>query len=574
MSSLESLTSKELADRLRLLQKDVPRDADIGKVEGLSHELHVHQVELEMQNRSLRETQGDLEASRARYADLYDRAPIGYATLDLKGLVLEINLKGAALLGLERIAVIGSPITALLTNESGNAFFQSLRAAIDDAYKPADDIDVETKYTHRVLQLTGAPNVSDTGAVVGALMTMRDVTDQRKLQAQRAVLERERRARVEADARDHMKDQFLGVVSHELRAPLNAILGWLQILPSRPNDSALLSRGLGVMDRNAQLLARLVDDILDVSRIVSGKLQIRTTKVDMDEVVQNAIDQIRSGAEAKGVAVEYERRPKCIVLADPVRIHQVVTNLLSNAVKFASAGGRVDVVLERIERDIRLTVQDDGCGIVPKDLPHIFEHFRQADSSTTRTRPGLGLGLAIARHIVEAHAGTIMARSEGLGRGAVLTVHLPADLGSSTPPPSQVRFGDSSVAGVKVLCVDDQTEALELTALMLSARGAVVQTANSVKEALARMPLFVPDVVVSDIAMPERDGHDLVELMRQLPAPLSATPTVALTAYARSDDAQRALRRGFSCHVGKPVNADRLAEVIAKLAQADPARAG
>lgn len=582
MSSLESLTSKELAERLRLLQQEKSErrseaDVDAGpdseaaspdSAAGLAHELHVHQVELEMQNRELRDTQGDLEASRARYAELYDRAPVGYATLDPKGLVLEINLTGAGLLGLERIAVIGAPLTAMLAKASSEPFFRSLRAALDDDCRLNDDVEVETKYTQRVLQLTGAPNVSDTGAVGGALMAMRDVTDQRKAQAQRAALDRERRARAEADVRDHMKDQFLGVVSHELRAPLNAILGWLQILPSRANDLTLLSRGMAVMDRNAHLLARLVDDILDVSRIVSGKLQIETTKVDLDEVVQSAIDEARAAAQAKTVSLEQHLTPSCTVIADPMRIHQVVSNLLSNAIKFTSAGGHVDVRVDRVERDVRLTVRDDGSGISPRDLPHIFEHFRQADGSTTRARSGLGLGLAIARHIVEAHAGTIVARSEGLKHGTTLTVHLPAHLGSSPPPTTTDPHPETmSVAGVKVLCVDDQAEALELTALMLGARGAVVRTASSVDDALVAMYEFMPDVLVSDVAMPNRSGYDLVERVAQLPEPLSSTPAIALTAYARSDDAQRALRRGFACHVGKPVNADELAQTIAKLAR-------
>jgi CheY-like chemotaxis protein/anti-sigma regulatory factor (Ser/Thr protein kinase) len=287
------------------------------------------------------------------------------------------------------------------------------------------------------------------------------------------------------------------------------------------------------------------------------------------DVVQSAIEEVRASAHAKGIELRQHLTPGCIILADTQRIQQVVSNLLSNALKFTSPGGRVDILVERLERDIRLTVHDDGCGIAPRDLPHIFEHFRQADSSTTRARSGLGLGLAIARHIVQAHAGTIVARSEGLGCGTTLTVHVPAHLGSpsSPPPATDPQLGTESVVGVKVLCVDDQAEALELTALMLAARGAVVRTASSVDEAIAVMYEFVPDVLVSDVAMPGQSGYDLIECVGQLPEPLSTTPAIALTAYARSDDAQHALRRGFSCHVGKPVNADRLAEVIARLAK-------
>ena len=570
MSSLRALSWRELEDRLRELEAEyAPRSSDLGDAARLAHELHVHQVELEMQNRELVEAQETLEASRSHFAELYDRAPVGYSTLDGKGLVLEANLTAAGMLGLERSEVVGAPFPALLASAGVDVFFRALQEAVErsrGAADEAEDFEVETKYTKRLLQLTMAPSVSDSGNVLGVLMTMRDVTEEHHARMQRVALQKERLAHAEACARDRMKDQFLGVVSHELRAPLTAILGWLQILRSGRREEKLLSRSIEVMDRNAHLLARLVDDILDVSRIVAGKLQIVTSKVNLDEIVGSAIDEVRSTAQARNITLGQRLTPCCTVIADPGRMHQVVSNLLSNSIKFTQGGGHVEVALERHAGSIRLTVSDDGCGIGPEDLPHVFEHFMQAESNAARARSGLGLGLAIARYIVEAHAGTIVACSDGHGRGTTLAVDLPAHVGSLPPPAAELGTEETaSVAGVKVLCVDDQTETLELIALMLRARGAFVRTASSAEEALALVQSFAPDVLLSDVAMPDQDGYFLVERVRQLPFPFSTTPAIAVTAYARSGDAERALGHGFASHVSKPVETDRLVEAIAAL---------
>ena len=373
-----------------------------------------------------------------------------------------------------------------------------------------------------------------------------------------------RDARAESERANRMKDEFLGIVSHELRTPLSALVGWCHILTSRVDEPGLVERGVQALRRNTDALRRLVDDILDVSRIISGKLSVEMHRTEMEQVVRASLDLARTAAEAKGVRLEISIAPDCIVMGDSQRLQQVVWNLLSNAMKFTAAGGSVDVALERRGAVTRLTVRDDGCGIDPGDLPHVFERFRQAAWSSTRAHSGLGLGLAIARHIVEAHGGRIAAESEGYGQGATFTVDLPAKP-LSIPPPGLPRPHPArdALAGRRVLFVDDEPDTLEVTALALGALGAEVRTATSVDEAMTVLASFAPHAIVSDVAMPRRDGYDLIRDVRSMPAPLSGVPTIALTAHARPDDAARALRAGFISHLAKPVDTDVLADVIA-----------
>jgi PAS domain S-box-containing protein len=566
-ASLRDLTWNELVQRLRALN-DRNEEEDAAR---LVHELHVHQVELEMQNRELREAQQRLELSRDRYAELYDRAPVGYATLDASAAILEINLTGAALLGRERENLIGLPFVASARVKSAGAFFAHVQECARGR-SSVTDIEIETAKGQFVLQLTTTPNLAADGRFEGCRMTMNDVTERRRAEMEKqALLDSERRARAEADSANQMKDQFLAIVSHELRTPLNAILGWTQILDGRTGDQELLARGLSVMHRNGEALARIVDDVLDVSRIVSGKLRVEMKRANLEEIVRVVIEQARTAADDKRITLRASIAPDCGVSADAQRMQQVVSNLLWNAIKFTSEGGTIEVTLERREGGFRLTVRDDGCGIDGADLPHIFEHFRQADSSTTRSHSGLGLGLAIARHIVEAHGGKIEGRSEGRGQGATFTVDLPGRAISGPPPPRQRPFGahalraGSSVTGTRVLCVDDEHEALELAALMLGTLGAEVRTAASVDEAIDLLPSFTPDVIVSDLAMPDRDGYDLIEYVRGLQPPASEIPAIALSAYASANEVDRALRAGFTRHVAKPVDAEVLASIISAL---------
>ncbi len=372
---------------------------------------------------------------------------------------------------------------------------------------------------------------------------------------------------------NRMKDEFLAIVSHELRTPLSALMGWCQILVSRADEPGLVARGLQAMRRNGEALRRLVDDILDVSRIITGKLKVDLQRTELEQVVRASLELARPAAESKGVRLEASFAQDCVVLGDAQRLQQVVHNLLSNAVKFTAPNGRVEVVLERRGGEASLTVRDDGCGILPGDLPHVFDRFRQGDCSSTRNQSGLGLGLAIARHIVEAHGGRIAAWSDGYGRGSTFSVDLPAKPLSIPPmPPVRPRVDGcgESLVGRHLLFVDDEPDALEFLALALGALGAKVRTATSVDEAMALLGSFAPDAIVSDIVMPRRDGYDLIRGIRSLPPPLCLIPTIALTAQARAADASRALRAGFARHLAKPVDSDVLAYVIATLVDPTP----
>ena len=566
------LSWTELADHLRELHEKAGTNSDTEPtMSRLMHELQVHQVELEMQNRELREAQTRLEASRARYAELFDRAPIGYARLDRNGVILEINLTAAAMLRRPRELLVDTPFGAAARLCDRLAFLTLLRkCAIDRSQVSADFAIVDADGANKMLLVTTTPDERQWGERL-FLLTMTDVTEKRRAEAEHAAFDAERRARVEADAANRMKDQFLGIVSHELRTPLNAILGWAQVLSGRLGEGALVARGLGAMQRNARGLARIVDDILDVSRIATGKLLIERGRADLEQVTRAAVDQARPAAQAKHIGLRLDIRPDCDIEGDAGRLEQVASNLLSNAIKFTPEGGLVEVRLECDDRSVTLTVRDNGPGIDASDLKSIFESFRQADGAPTRVNSGLGLGLAIARHIVEAHGGRIAARSDGRGHGATFTVSLPrGDL--PAPALESSAEGVALIDGAKVLYVDDAIDALDTVRLMLEPLGVVVQTATSVDEALRLVSTFEPQLILSDLAMPHRDGYDLLRAVRGLPEPAPVVPVVALTAYARPEDAIRALDAGFAAHLPKPLNARKLAATIATVLRAHAAR--
>ena len=381
----------------------------------------------------------------------------------------------------------------------------------------------------------------------------------------------------EAEEANRMKDEFLATLSHELRTPMNAIVGWTSLMASGGLDPETTARAVASIDRNAKAQVRLIEDILDVSRIVSGKLRLKIQPVDLPSVVEAAVDSVRHAAEAKGVALHVGLDPgQGSIHGDGDRLQQVVWNLLSNAIKFTPRGGRVDVQLARANAHVELQVRDSGQGIKPEFLPHVFERFRQADSSSTRAHGGLGLGLAIVRHLVELHGGTVEARSEGESRGATFIVHLPVrpvpaaeDTGAGVPLPrvaATARVDD--LTGVRVLVVEDDAESRSLLESMLARLGAEVEVAASAAEALAAVERRTPDVLLSDIEMPGEDGYSLIRRIRALPSPDgSRLPAAALTAYARTEDRIAALSAGFQFHLAKPVAASELAAVVASLAR-------
>jgi signal transduction histidine kinase len=390
----------------------------------------------------------------------------------------------------------------------------------------------------------------------------------------------ERRLRGQSELASRAKDEFLAMVSHELRTPLNAILGWTVILRRR-NPAVEIDRGLSVIERNARTQAKLIEDVLDISRIISGKLLLSLGPTNIADAVSSAVETVTPAAEGKGIAIQVEPvEPSLVITADPNRVQQIMWNLLSNAVKFTPKGGKVMVRAVREGSEVRLCVKDSGEGIRREVLPLIFEPFHQADASTTRRHGGLGLGLAIVRQLVSAHGGTVNAESEGPGQGASFVVRLPAR--SAVPAviravpaatKSQVDTlavagaqGAPRLAGLRLLIVDDERDALMLVGEVLREQGAEVHLADSAADALDRLAAVQPDVIVSDIGMPETDGYALIRRIRALPESLGgSTPAIALTAYARAEDAQRALAAGFQMFVPKPVEPSELVGVVADL---------
>ncbi|HEX5109781.1 MAG TPA: ATP-binding protein [Vicinamibacterales bacterium] len=374
-----------------------------------------------------------------------------------------------------------------------------------------------------------------------------------------------------------LKDDFLASLSHELRTPLNAILGYARMLRTGIMAPARHQKAIEIIERNATSLTQIVEDVLDISRIVSGKIRLNVQAVDFPDVVRSAIDAIALAADAKGVRVETVLDPQATPISgDPERLQQVLWNLLSNAVKFTNRGGKVQVHLERVNSHVELTVSDTGIGIRPEFIPHLFERFRQADGGITRERGGLGLGLSIARQLTEMHGGTIEAFSEGSGRGSMFRLRIPLMVvypAFDEQPRIHPRTGASGqgfsagdLQHVHVLAVDDERDALSLVAEVLEAAGARVTTARSVDDALARLDIEVPDVVVADIGMPHLDGFHLIDRLRRHHNPrVRELPAVALTAYARSDDRMKALRAGFHIHLAKPIDPAELVATIAAI---------
>ena len=403
----------------------------------------------------------------------------------------------------------------------------------------------------------------------------RNVTDRKAAELERArLLDRERAARAEAERASRLKDDFLATVSHELRTPLNSILGWSQIVAGGEADHATVRQGLAAIERNALAQARLIDDLLDMSRIASGLLRLDMQYVDLRAVLTAAVDTVRPAAESKGITLECGFDEGIgIVRGDPTRLPQVAWNLLSNAVKFTSRGGTVRVAVTGAPDHVRVTVSDTGQGIAPEFLPYVFERFRQADASTTRTHGGLGLGLAIVKQIVELHGGRATAFSGGPGRGATFTVELPWTAAPAGEVPAagdaagRPAEADVSLTGLTVLAVDDEPDALDVIKQVLEARRAQVLTASSVREAVRLFANARPHVLLADIGMPDVDGYELIRVVRALGAEDGGTvPAAALTAFARTEDRTRALLAGFQAHVAKPVTPAELVATVASLA--------
>lgn len=432
------------------------------------------------------------------------------------------------------------------------------------------EIDIFTERTERIV-------VGLAAHAAIALDNARLVEGMRRVALERErLVDAERAARAEAARAAQIKDEFLSTLSHELRTPLTAILGWAKVLLLRRADATMQQRGLEAIERNAGAQAALIEELLDMSRIVSGTVRLELADVGLSQVVDGAIAHVRESADAKGIAIVRELdESACGVRGDAARLGQVVGNLLSNAIRFTPSGGRVEVGVRAAGGQVELTVSDTGAGIDPKFLTHVFDHFRQADSSITRRHGGLGVGLAIVKQLVSLHGGTVDARSAGVGQGASFVIRLPCAAGVATPLSTETEtaatdaggsFSDVDLRGLHLLVVDDDTDARELIVQLLVECGADVRQAGSAVEALRAFESETPDVLLSDIGMPERDGYELIRDIRGLDAAHGGNvPAVALTAFARAEDRQRAMRAGFQAHVAKPIQPTELVAAVASL---------
>jgi PAS domain S-box-containing protein len=421
------------------------------------------------------------------------------------------------------------------------------------------------------VELSIVPIADDTGWYTHWISVQRDITQRKEVEEMLAkLLLREQQVRIATEEASRMKDEFLAVVSHELRTPLNAMLGWSRLLRSRSLNEQTTIRALETIERNAQAQTQLIEDLLDISRMMRGKLRLQCRPIHLTNLIEAAIDTIQLAAAAKDIQIHTVLTTNKSVFGDPDRLQQIIWNLLSNAIKFTPHGGRVEISLIEQKTYIELNVIDNGQGISADFLPHIFEQFRQADSSSSRKQGGLGLGLAIARNLVELHGGTISATSQGIGTGATFIVRLPlpreSDVSETTNNP---EFSpESGITGLKVLVVDDEADARELLKIMLEQAGANVTAVSSVSEAINLIEQLQPDILLSDIGMPEEDGYSLIQKTKHLKTKSGKQiPAAAITAYARTEDQAKALQAGFQTHLTKPIDPVQLITVVKTLAE-------
>jgi PAS domain S-box-containing protein len=490
-------------------------------------------------------------------------------TKDLNGIVTSWNKGAERVFGYTAEEMIGRPILTLIPKDRQNEEPQIL-----ERLRRGERVDhFDTKRLRKdgreiEISLTISPVKNSKGKIVGASKIARDVTMQK--QASRSIA----RANAEVERQSRMKDEFLTTLSHELRTPLQSIVGWVQILKGGDVADGELAKGLEVIGRNAEAQQHIIEDLLDMNRILSGKVRLDVQKVDLSAVVQTAIDSVMPTAQAKSIVVRavLDTRSKPVA-GDPQRLQQVFWNLLNNAIKFTPKGGRIEVLLREVNSQLVVSFTDTGIGISPDFLPHVFDRFRQADSSTTRVHSGLGLGLAIVKHIVELHGGTVKAKSDGENRGATFEVYLPmaavrdeniglpksAVDGRAEPPVQKLQ-------GINVIVVDDDDDSRDLIARTLMKSGAEVRTAGSAHEGLCLIDETVPDVLVSDIGMPEMNGFSFIETVRSRPTEKGGkVPAAALTAYTRVEDRVQALCAGFQILLPKPVDAGELIATVRSL---------
>ena len=514
-----------------------------------------------------------LRISEDRYRDLVDNSHELICTHDLEGRVLSVNPWASRVLGYPQDSLIGTNIRDGLLPKYREQFDEYLLTVKTQG--SARGV-MKVRTASGEIRLWEYYNTLRTEGVEKPIVRgmAHDATERRQ------ALKREKEARMEAEAANRVKDEFLSTLSHELRTPLTAIMGWADLLLHDEVEPGNRRQAIETIFRNANSQCQLINDLLEVSRIITGKLRLEFVACELREVIEAAAESIRPTAEAKGVRLQILLEPNVgPVFGDQERLQQIVWNLLSNGVKFTRKGGTVQVTLQRINSHVEVVVSDTGVGISADFLPHVFDRFRQADGSTTRTYGGLGLGLAIVRHLVELHGGTTWAESPGEEQGAKFTVRFPLmttndqQLDEELRQPAIAAFEPrnkqpASLEGLRIIVVDDEIDARTLLTMMLERCGAEVIAVGSASEGLESVENWLPDVLIADIGMPVEDGYGLIRKVRSLPKDRGGeTPALALTAYARTEDRVRALSEGYQVHLAKPVDRFELAAVISSLGQ-------
>ncbi len=528
------------------------------------------------ERRERKQAEESLQKSEAKYRRIVDTSYEGIWMIDQQAQTEFVNQRMSQMLGYGAEEMLGRSIFDFVDQTDGIAkekleWFKAEGSDLKEGRLRCKD----GSYIWTLISARAIFN--EENEFLGAIAMLTDITDRKRTESERdRLLQLEKLARAEAEAANRIKDEFLAVLSHELRSPLNPILGWAKLLQSRKFDETLLQKALSTIERNAKLQAELIEDLLDVSRILQGKLNLNMVSVNLVSTIEAAMETVHLAAEAKSIQIETMLDPTVgKVLGDSARLQQVLWNLLSNAVKFTAPGGQVNVRLECMNAQAQITVSDTGKGIHPDFLPHVFDYFRQGDSTTTRKFGGLGLGLAIARHLIEMHGGTIWVESLGENQGAIFTVNLPLIKEStiikndSNTDSSTTVFASSPLMGLQVLIVDDNSDTREFFSFVLEEFGAIVTTVASGDEALQALTQSKPDILLSDIGMPEMNGYMLMEQVRTLEAAVGGKqiPAIALTAYAGEINQQQALRAGFQQHIVKPIAPEELLIAISNLVQ-------
>jgi PAS domain S-box-containing protein len=509
-----------------------------------------------------------LRESEEKFRNIVQTANEGVWLIDHDAQTLYVNNRMAAMLSYSAREIISSPVLKFCFPEDIPAMQQRINRNLDGN---VDQFDFRFRRQdgQELLVLACTSPVRDgQGNIIGALGMFTDVTDRKRAEEERnSLLQREQAARAQAEEANRVKDEFLAILSHELRSPLNPILGWSRLLQTQKLNAAKTAEALATIERNAKLQTQLIDDLLDVSRILRGKLNLNVVPVNLSFIIESAIETMRTAAFAKSIEIQTQLEPVGEVAGDSARLQQIIWNLVSNAIKFTPDNGQVSIKLQQFGKYAQITVSDSGKGIEPEFLPFVFDYFRQADASITRRFGGLGLGLAIVRHLVELHGGTVTATSDGEGLGATFTVMLP--LLPAQSQQNQERQSSHPVldlTGVRVLVVEDEHDSREFLVFALEEYGATVLAAENAATGFEILPQFQPDVLISDIGMPVEDGYSLIRRIRVWEAAQERKiPAIALTAYAKNEDSQQALAAGFQKHLAKPIEPAQLATAVVSL---------